>query len=239
MPAMIGNSEARLDRERTSHRVVDVAGEALWLLPHRAVWHPAARTLLLADAHLEKGSFFAAHGSPLPSYDTTDTLIRLSRLLATWQPETVVLLGDSFHDPNWEARLSPHDRNRLQGMIAATPRWIWAEGNHDRRSAIVLGGECCEAHTLGALACFHAMLSPPLPPSISGHWHPKVALSLKHAYLRAPCFLKSGDALVLPAFGAFTGGLDITDPAFTAVFGSRYDVYPIVEGSVYALPRGR
>lgn len=221
--------------ETGAHRELSLAGETLWLLPQRAAWHPAARTLLIADAHLEKGSFLASHGAPLPGYDTRDTLARLARLIADYDPGTVVLLGDSFHDPRWEERLAPADRESLRALMAGR-RWVWAEGNHDFGTAAALGGQCCEVWPLGALACFHAVLEREAGPSISGHWHPKVSLPVRGEAGRAPCFVVSGQALVLPAFGAFTGGLSVSDPAFVRVFGGRADLYPVVHGQVYALP---
>ena len=94
---------------------VHIAGEPCVLRCSGALWVPDHSTLIAADLHFEKGSSYARRGQMLPPYDTAATLERLAAEIAALEPRTVVLLGDSLHDPEAAGRLSPGDA----GLIAA------------------------------------------------------------------------------------------------------------------------
>ena len=197
-----------------------LAGERIMLCPSGVALWPAARTLVAADLHLEKGSHFAARGRMLPPYDTRATLERLARALRRHDPARVILLGDSFHDPGAPARMAPDDRALLLRLLEGRAV-VWVLGNHDPTPPEALPGAAVEARAEGPLL-FRHIGGAPLPrhggAEISGHFHPKAALATRAGVVSRPCFLSDGRRLVLPALGAFSGGLDATDPAFAPVF---------------------
>jgi len=200
---------------------VRVMREACVLRCSGALWLPAHGTLVAADLHLEKGSAFAARGQMLPPYDSSATLDRLEAELDTLRPARVVLLGDSFHDRKSLQRLPEGDRQRLW-RLAEHRDWVWLEGNHDREtldgSAGVLPGEVVETLALGALRLTHEPEPAPRPGEVAGHLHPAATVVGHGRGVRRPCFVTDGKRLLLPAFGAFTGGLDVRDPAIASLF---------------------
>jgi hypothetical protein len=193
-------------------------GEArVTALPDGALWVSDAKTLIVSDLHLEKGSAFALRGQMLPPYDTHAALVKLEALMARLAPDIVVSLGDSFHDGGGVARMSAADRARLQAMIARAD-WIWVEGNHDGRAPETLGGVVRETLHIGALVLRHEPTAGPAPGEIAGHLHPCARVSGRGRSVRRRCFATDGSRLVMPAFGAFTGGLNVCDEAFAPIF---------------------
>lgn len=184
-------------------------------LPGGALWIAEARTLVVSDLHLEKGSAFALRGQMLPPYDTHAALTRLAALMAALKPEIVVSLGDSFHDGGGPERMHARDRAALEGMIGACD-WIWVEGNHDGRAPETLGGVVRETLHLGALVFRHEPSG--AANEVAGHLHPCARVFGRGRSVRRRCFATDGVRLVMPAFGAFTGGLNICDDAFAPVF---------------------
>lgn len=193
-----------------------VNGVALQALPEGALWWPEHRLLVVADLHLEKGSAFAARGIVLPPYDTRATLGRLEALVARWQPRRVIALGDSFHDAAAVDRLPTEDRARLAALTAATD-WLWIEGNHDPVPPENVGGRYLPELRLGGLLFRHEPQSAPAPGEIAGHLHPCAAVHVRGRRLRRRCFVSDGWRLIMPAFGAYAGGLNVLDPAFEAL----------------------
>jgi len=189
-----------------------------------ALWWPAYATLAIADLHLEKGSSFAASGSLLPPYDTDATLERLSEAIARLKPARVVALGDSFHDRGAAARIAPGAAARLATLVGAT-EWIWIAGNHDPSPAGPWGGTVRDELTLGALRFRHQADGPTAHGEVSGHFHPKATLHLRARRLSARCFVTDGKRLVLPAFGAYAGGLDVFAPPLRALFGGGFEAF--------------
>ena len=193
-------------------------GDALvTALPEGALWIDDAKTLIVSDLHLEKGSAFALRGQMLPPYDTHAALMKLEALMRRLQPEIVVSLGDSFHDGGGVARMGDADRARLQAMIKACD-WIWVEGNHDGRAPETLGGVVRETLRIGALVLRHEPTEGQAPGEIAGHLHPCARVSGRGRSVRRRCFATDGARLVMPAFGAFTGGLNVCDDAFAPLF---------------------
>ncbi|MGV9009126.1 ligase-associated DNA damage response endonuclease PdeM [Brevundimonas sp.] len=198
-----------------------IEGEPCVLRCSGALWVINHRTLIAADLHLEKGSAFAARGQMLPPYDSSATLDRLEAEIEALQPASVVLLGDSFHDAASIGRMAPGDRDRLD-RLAKGRDWIWLEGNHDIQalagSVDALPGEVIETMTLGALRLIHEPQGGVQPGEIAGHLHPAARIVAYRRSVRRPCFVTDGRRAVLPAFGAFTGGLDVRDAAIAGLF---------------------
>ncbi len=192
------------------------------LVPGALSW-PARRALLVADLHLEKASFFAAGGQMLPPYDSDATLRDLAALVTAASAEEVWCLGDSFHDAEGCERLVPETRDALCRLTAAT-RWTWIVGNHDAGAAGLVdhcGGEVRDEAEVDGLLLRHEADPAETRPELSGHFHPKLRLTLKGRPIARRCFVASETKLILPAFGAFTGGLDAADPAIRAALGHR------------------
>lgn len=200
---------------------VHIEGEPCVLRCSGALWVLNHRTLVAADLHLEKGSAFAARGQMLPPYDSRATLDRLEAEIDALQPAAVVLLGDSFHDSKSIARMAPDDKARLD-RLATGRDWIWLEGNHDLVALAGaldrLPGEVIETLSLGALRLIHEPQPGVRPGEIAGHLHPAARVAAYGRGVRRPAFVTDGRRAVLPAFGAFTGGLDVRDPAIAGLF---------------------
>ncbi|HJV41614.1 ligase-associated DNA damage response endonuclease PdeM [Caulobacter sp.] len=183
-----------------------------------ALWLERERTLVVADLHFEKGSSYAARfGQMLPPYDTRETLDRLDREIALLSPDRLVFLGDSFHDGDGEARLAQDDARRLEGL-ARGRELVWAVGNHDADGPKVLPGEIIDEAALMGLTLRHEPQPGAQLGEVAGHLHPAARVSSGRATVRRRCFVTDGQRLVLPAFGAFTGGLNILDAAFSNLF---------------------
>lgn len=213
---------------------VHIAGERLMLDPAGALAWPARRTLVLGDLHLEKGSHFARRGLFVPPYDTRETLERLALVLRRWRPERLVLLGDSFHDAQGSARLQPADHAtllRILSGIAVT----WVLGNHDPVPPGALPGETMEEWRDGPLA-FRHVGQPRAVAEVSGHFHPKATMPTRAGGVTRPCFLSDGRRVLLPAFGAYTGGLDIGDPAIGALFPRGGRAFLLGPDRLYSMP---
>ncbi|MCA1336668.1 ligase-associated DNA damage response endonuclease PdeM [Pseudooceanicola marinus] len=192
-----------------------LAGAQLIALPSGALHWPAERLLCVSDLHLGKAERAARRAlSPLPPYETQDTLARLEEALQQTQAETVVCLGDSFDD-DAAARALPQAHRLWIATLQAGRRWIWIEGNHDP-GPVDLGGEHLAELSLSPLTFRHIAL-PGAQAEVSGHYHPKAGLRGGRA---RPCFLLDGQRLILPAFGTYTGGLRTRDPALSGLMGA-------------------
>lgn len=194
------------------------AGHGFVPQPCGALFWPARKTLLLADLHLEKASFYGVHGQFLPPYDSFDTLRCLIDAVEATGAAHVICLGDSFHDGGGAARLPAPARDTLRRLTADLD-WLWLTGNHDDASAAVLGGRVAVAARLDGIALRHEAVPGDPEPEISGHFHPKLRLTLRGRRVVRRCFALTPTKLVLPAYGALTGGLDIADPAFARAVG--------------------
>ena len=194
------------------------AGFALMALRGGALYWPARRALIVADLHFEKASWFARHGQFLPPYDSIATLSDLSALLRRTGAEEVWCLGDSFHDGEGAERLADAARDQLRAMTAAC-RWHWITGNHDADVADAMGGTIlAEAEVDGLILRHEAEPGDPRP-ELSGHFHPKLRVHIRGRQVARRCFVASERKLILPAFGALTGGLDAAHPAIAAALG--------------------
>ena len=196
---------------------ISFAGERLMLDPSGALWWPSRRVLVVADLHFEKGSAIAEMGALLPPFDTRDTLAQLTGFLRRYKPECVTLLGDSFHDARGVHRLSEGDRARLMQM-AGTTKFVWITGNHDPAAPAGLPGESHAELKLGNLTFRHEAKPGKVVGEISGHFHPKARVAVRGGSISRPCFVIDGYRLMLPALGAFTGGLDVTEAPIALLF---------------------
>jgi len=194
------------------------AGETLVPLPCGALHWPAQDALLVADLHFEKASSFARRGRLLPPYDSAATLALLIDAVEARGVLRVICLGDSFHDAGGPGRLPEPARAALRRMTADLD-WLWITGNHDDGAAAALGGRVMVEARIGALTLRHEALPGDPAPELSGHFHPKVHVAIRGRRIARRCFALAATKLILPAYGAFTGGLDIADPALVAVLG--------------------
>lgn len=231
---------ARAERQALAARpvLVPVLGIVFEAQPEGALWWEDESLLVVADLHFEKGSSFARRGSMLPPYDTAATLAVLARLIHRLQPRRVIALGDSFHDREGAARLSHQDRDNL-ALLQLGRDWIWITGNHDPGTPEGLAGETLPSLALGTLIFRHEPTAGRAPGEIAGHLHPAARVIGRLGSVRRRCFAGDGERLVLPAFGAYAGGLNVLDPAFAPLFGERRpSAFVLGEGAVYAI-RGR
>ena len=194
-----------------------VRGTATTLRPSGGLWLEAERTLVVADLHLEKGSFYAARGQMLPPYDTRETLGRLEAEVAALVPSAVILLGDTFHDRGSEDRLATDDAQRLRAL-AAGRTLVWVVGNHDAEGPRALHGETAQEIVLGGLVLRHEPRPGHQPGEVSGHLHPAAKVRSARGAVRRRCFATDAERLILPAFGAYAGGLNVRDAAFAGLF---------------------
>ena len=213
---------------------IRVNDEILVLDATGALYWPAQKTLVLADLHFEKGSSYARFGTYLPPYDTRTTLKRLAALQAFYQPGRVIALGDSFHDRTADDRLDAYAREHLATLTAAQD-WIWISGNHDPEPPLWLGGRIADEVATGGLVFRHDPSLRPPPGEIAGHLHPCHTVSRHGRSLRRRCFVSDGMRLVMPAFGAFTGGLDLRDDVFDRLFPRAFLAYMLGTKRVYAV----
>jgi uncharacterized protein len=174
--------------------------------------------LVVSDLHLEKGSSFAARGVLLPPYDTVATLGRLAAVVARHNPRMVIALGDSFHDRDAHERLSDTDRDALAALQSRRD-WIWISGNHDPALPQNLGGVVATEVAIGPIVLRHEPTG--AVGEIAGHLHPKVRVVRRGRAMERRCFACDDERLVMPAFGAYTGGLSIRDAAFAKIFPAR------------------
>ena len=205
-----------LENDRTLRAsVLDIAGVTLLADPSGALFWEQQDLLVVSDLHLEKGSSFAARGVLLPPYDTVATLGLLAAVIARHDPGMVIALGDSFHDRDAHARLSDTDRDAIAALQVRRD-WIWISGNHDPVLPPDLGGVVASEVAIGPIAFRHEPTG--VFGEIAGHLHPKARVSARGRSMERRCFASDGERAVMPAFGAYAGGLSIRDAAFAKIF---------------------
>jgi DNA ligase-associated metallophosphoesterase len=217
---------------------VTVAGVALAADPAGALYWPEQGVLLVADLHLEKGSSFAERGVLLPPFDTAATLARLADLMARYAPRVVIALGDSFHDGRGPARLADTDRAMLRSLQRGRD-WIWITGNHDPEPAENIGGRFVTMLAIGALTFRHDPTETG-EGEIAGHLHPVARVSMRGRTVSRRCFAGDERRVVMPAFGAYAGGLNVRHEAFMGIFPTlAFTAHMLGERRVYAVAAKR
>jgi len=229
-------SVAEIIEPETSPPAITLAGETLLPDPSGALIWPAARTVIVADLHFEKGTSYGPRGITLPPYDTAATLVSLAAVLQRHRSEQVICLGDSFHDGDAGERIDAADRAALTSLVTAH-RWYWVAGNHDPQPPD-MGGRVVGELTIGGLTFRHQTIRSAMPGELSGHFHPRASWRARGRSVVGRCFVGDERRLILPAFGAYTGGLDIRDAAIARLFPGGRDVHLIARGRVTRLPRG-
>jgi DNA ligase-associated metallophosphoesterase len=215
-----------------------LAGAELVADHQGALWWPEQQLLAFADLHFEKGSAYASRTTQmLPPYDTHATLRLMGEIVARHSPKRIVCLGDNFHDEDGPSRLDASARQSLQALMKGR-RFVWIEGNHDAAAALALGGESAPSLTIGPLVFRHeAEAESNGEGEVSGHFHPVVTVETRVRRIRRKCFVSNGLRCVMPALGAFTGGLDVLDEAFAPLFPGAFSTFALGRDRVYPFPQ--
>jgi DNA ligase-associated metallophosphoesterase len=216
--------------------LIDVNGETLLLDACGAAYSAAHATLIFSDLHFEKGSSYARDRQFLPPYDTHNTLLRMAQAVARHKPARIIALGDSFHDPDAAQRLGDEARGMLDALHRAAA-FVWITGNHDPHPPAWLGGEIADSYAMGGLTFRHEPLREFQPGEVAGHLHPCASVSKWGRSVRRRCFVSDGLRLILPSFGAYTGGLDVGDAAIAGLFAGPFHAYMLGQSRVYAMSR--
>jgi DNA ligase-associated metallophosphoesterase len=222
------------------------AGEEWLLTEGRALYWPRENALLVADLHLEKGSFFARHGQMIPPYDSRETLERVALAIRETGARRVITLGDNFHDSDGSTRLEDHACGMLEALTKAVD-WVWITGNHDPHMEARCGGTLVEEIELGGVILRHRARQGETRPELSGHYHPRLQLKIRQRMIRRPCAVVSANEgangrpsgrMILPAFGAYTGGMSAADPAILKALqpADRIDAVVPAKGKLARFP---
>jgi len=225
---------ALLKNKQTTSEI-DLSGHTAVLDLTGAMYLPEDDTLLVADLHFEKGSSFARRGMMLPPYDTRETLSALSDAVFRFDPRTVIALGDSFHDIGGPERLGDEERATLT-QVQAGRDWIWVTGNHDRILPDSIGGQVVEEMVLGPLTLRHEPMEG-AQTEIAGHLHPVGKVVMRGRSTRRRCFLTDGSRCIMPALGAYAGGLNACDAAFKPLFPKGFTAHLIGQERIYAIAK--
>jgi DNA ligase-associated metallophosphoesterase len=205
------------------------AGETFLPTADGALYWQAQQALLVADLHLEKASWFARLGQFLPPYDSHATLVALADNAERTGARRIFCLGDSFHDRFGCERLPANSRALLESLTSRF-EWVWIVGNHDPGFADHCGGTIVDEVELCGILLRHEALGEEHRPEISGHFHPKLRLSINGRRISRRCFVASDTKLILPAFGALTGGLDARHPEIVrAMRGEGVAIVPVAD----------
>ncbi|WOI37926.1 ligase-associated DNA damage response endonuclease PdeM [Alteromonas sp. CI.11.F.A3] len=236
----------------------------LWLLDARGVAYlPALDWLVVSDLHLEKGSYLRSYGNPLPSVDSVATLKRLQQIIRDYNPARVISLGDSFHDKHSMSRMTAEDRNLLCDIINSVPKWDWVEGNHDpdlpegipgnpcheivhsnvvfRHEPEIYEPEPCEtephekeSHEKEPSTKDGVQAKPQAKHQIIGHYHPKIRKTISRRRFSGKCFVVTEDLFIMPAFGQFTGGLDVDEEVMLVLASKKSRAcYMLYDGTIF------
>jgi len=209
------------------------AGHAFTCHPSGLLYWPAQKLAVVADLHLEKGSHFAKRGFFVPPYDSRETLGKLNDALNALDAEKLMVLGDTFHDATGFARLTPDDSAAFLKLAAYSP--IWVRGNHDG-AYVPPGFEGCDERVIENIVFRHEAAAHAQGFEISGHFHPKAEVEHKGGRISRPCFVEDGQRMILPAFGAYTGGLLVSEPAIASLFPNGHSVHMLGAARVFTLP---
>ena len=185
---------------------------------------------ILSDLHLEKGSSFASLGQFIPPYDSEETLKKLINFLKTHEVQTIILLGDTFHDGGALNRMSCKVKLIFDSLVE-NYEIIFVLGNHENKmkSPYI---KFYERYIVDDIHFLHeAVLEKKY--QISGHFHPVASLKINSKKITEKCLIYSENHIIMPAFGEFTGGLNINNPVFKPFLNRNYYIYFLTKKSVY------
>lgn len=230
----MNDAPARQQTFRYPARKIVLAGESAWCDHRGVLWLPSIGALVVSDLHFEKGSSFARRGIMLPPYDTAATLRKLETAILDYAPAIVICLGDSFHDNGGPARLDAGHRSQLISMTE-NREWFWISGNHDEQAPEGLPGYPVRELAAGGLTFRHVPDSR-ASSEIAGHLHPGARIVRRGRSVRRPCFIANANRMILPAFGVFTGMLNVLDRAYDGLFGEdRPTAYMLGRNAVFPI----
>ncbi|WP_237152018.1 ligase-associated DNA damage response endonuclease PdeM [Oryzibacter oryziterrae] len=239
---MTGLAAVASEREETSgvltrDGLVNLNGAAVRFDAAGVLHWPDEDLLVVADLHFEKGSARAARGAFVPPYDTRATIAALEGVVKRLAPRRVIALGDSFHDERAESRLAPIDLDRLAALVASV-EWIWLEGNHDPLPPSTVGGTCLKELAIDPLCFRHEPRAGRQRGEVAGHLHPAAKVGRVRS-VRRRAFVTDGARCILPAFGAYTGGLNVRDKAYAGLFEkSRLIAWMMSDGRLFPVRAG-
>ncbi|HEV8390455.1 MAG TPA: ligase-associated DNA damage response endonuclease PdeM [Dongiaceae bacterium] len=213
-------------------------GLALQLDLDGALFWPEERLLVAADLHLEKGSSYASSaGRLLPPYDSAQTVARLERLTESYRPQRVIALGDSFHDRRSATRLDGEVAARIRTLTDRVD-WIWIHGNHDPKPPQQLGGRGAVEIAIGPLIFRHDAHEGRNGEGgeVIGHYHPVASVSTRGRSFRRRCFAIGRHRLLLPAFGAYVGGLNVREIAIQRLLDAKAQVALLGRDRLHLFP---
>ena len=217
--------------------MLHLAGERLFLDPSGGLYLPTRRVLVVSDLHFEKGSAAARQGSLLPPWDTRETLDVLGALLRRYAPAVVVALGDTFHDDGGVGRLLREDAVRLK-IMSEKADFVWVLGNHDKLPNGLRGDSVAEWRA-GPLVFRHEATAGRVMGEVSGHFHPKASVPVRGTVVTRPCFVADGRRVILPALGAYTGGLDVADAAIRRLYPMGGRAFLLGRERIFSFAFGR
>lgn len=219
----------------TQSEAIVIAGERVVCDPRGVLYMPDMELLVVSDLHLEKGSSLARRGALLPPYDTAATLFRLHEVIADYAPRRIISLGDSFHDGEGAARLPEIFRVRLEVLMEGRD-WYWVAGNHDPQPPDGISGRTVQEIAIGGLTFRHEPSAHPVEGEIAGHLHPCARIVQRGRSVRRRCFASDGGRVVMPAFGAYTGSLNVLDRAYRNLFSwPEFRAYMLGTSRVFAI----
>ncbi len=214
---------------------IDIAGERAVCDQSGVLYFPELDLLVVSDLHLEKGAAYARRGSFVPPYDTAATLLRLQAVVARYDPRMVISLGDSFHDGKGSAHMPDVFRNQLTALMAGRD-WFWVAGNHDPDAPEGLPGETVRELAIGSLVFRHEPSAVPITGEIAGHLHPCARIVQRGRSVRRRCFASDGRRMIMPAFGSYTGSLNVLDRAYSGLFSwDAFMAYMLGARRIYAI----
>ena len=216
-----------------NHQVIPtkIAGHKMLLDASGVLFWPAQDLLVFSDIHFEKASFLSQFAHPLPRFDTADSIVRMAKVIEIYAPKIVICLGDSFHDGNAFRRMELEKIEQLNTLVTSMQKWVWVLGNHDPDIPNSIVGERKIDFTVEALIFSHEPVVARNGEShfqVIGHYHPKVSTVLSRHKVTGCCFVCSDDVLILPAFGTFTGGLNVQSDAISALIHPKEPQYFLI-----------
>ncbi len=172
------------------------------LNPDGSMYWIEEKSLIVGDLHLEKSTSYIDQGNFLPPYD---------------------FLGDVFHDNSAFDRLKKKEKQLFKDILKKNV--IWVKGNHDNNFKYVN----IKTYTSYKLKnfIFSHISDKKNKLEISAHYHPKVTFKFKGTKISKPCFLIDKEKIILPAYGAYTGGLNISSDIYKNVFLNDYQIYAL------------